>query len=487
MTESSDQARLSTGVEGFDAILGGGLVCGCAYIIQGPPGAGKTVLANQICFHLADNGKKSVYVSLLAESHDRMLSHMSGMAFFHAAHIPDAITYISGYPTLTTEKFSGLIQLVHNEARRHGASLVVFDGLFVAHDAAEDDKEFRAFVHELQGTAASSGCTLLILTNQNRASGSPEHTMVDGWIEILDELHGARAIRSIVVKKQRGAKYQRGRHQFEITDKGIEIFSRLESALMHIPSESQDMNRLSTGIDGLDRMIGGGYPAGSPSILAGPSGTGKTTFGLQFLSRSTPEEPGLLFGFYETTARILSKARSIGIDIDGLIASGALETIWQSPAENLPDKLGHRLLQAIERRSVRRVFFDGIGALRHSFIFPERVPLFLNAINNTLRVRDVTIVYSLELPTLFLPDQIVTDELSSIAENIFLTYYVRPTEGSSRRERIMERELLVLKVRDSSFDAYPEVFHITENGVRFGGDETVDLRPGGVVGHSTGG
>lgn len=95
------------------------------------------------------------------------------------------------------------------------------------------------------------------------------------------------------------------------------------------------MLRLSTGTDGLDRMIRGGYLAGSSSIIAGPSGTGKTTLGLQFLSQSTPEMPGLLFGFYETTTRILNKARSIGIDVDG-----------PSPAENLSDKLGQRLLDA---------------------------------------------------------------------------------------------------------------------------------------------
>ena len=226
-------------------------------------------------------------------------------------------------------------------------------------------------------------------------------------------------------------------------------------------------------------MIGGGYPGGSSTVVAGPSGTGKTTIGLQFLSQATPEEPGLLFGFYETPARLRSKARSIGIDIDGLLASGALEIIWQSPAETLPDELGRKLLRAVERRNVKRVFFDGIGALRHAFLYPERMPLFIGAINNTLRASDTTALYSFELPSLFMPDQIMTEELSSMIENVILAHYVRPREDSEpgRRPRIMNRELLVLKIRDSEFDAYPEVFHITGKGVLFGGAESQNLRP----------
>ena len=88
-------------------------------------------------------------------------------------------------------------------------------------------------------------------------------------------------------------------------------------------------------------------------------------------------------------------------------------------------------------------------------------------------------LYSFELPSLFMPDQIMTEELSSMVENVILAHYLRPREDSDpgRRPRIMNRELLVLKIRDSEFDAYPEVFHITGEGVLFGGAESQNLRP----------
>lgn len=64
--------RLPSGIPGLDTILHGGFLCGGIYIIQGTPGAGKTILANQICYHHAAAGYRALYVTLLAESHARM-------------------------------------------------------------------------------------------------------------------------------------------------------------------------------------------------------------------------------------------------------------------------------------------------------------------------------------------------------------------------------------------------------------------------------
>lgn len=86
-----DMIRIKTGVPGLDKILGGGLVRGSAYIVHGTPGAGKTIFANQVCCNVARRGDRALYVSLLAESHDRMMMHMSGMRFFDRRLVPESI------------------------------------------------------------------------------------------------------------------------------------------------------------------------------------------------------------------------------------------------------------------------------------------------------------------------------------------------------------------------------------------------------------
>jgi circadian clock protein KaiC len=83
---------LPTGITGLDMILRGGFLRGGVSIVQGPPGAGKTVLGNQICFRHAANGDRALYVTLLAETHARMLLHMGQLSFFDEKAIPTVST-----------------------------------------------------------------------------------------------------------------------------------------------------------------------------------------------------------------------------------------------------------------------------------------------------------------------------------------------------------------------------------------------------------
>src|SRR6188474_1433237 len=94
-----------TRVSRLDEILPGGLFKGGVYIFHGEPGTGKTILANQICFnHVAEQGS-ALYVSLLAESHTRMLQHLRSMTFFDEAAMP-RLYYVSATPTFANEGLS---------------------------------------------------------------------------------------------------------------------------------------------------------------------------------------------------------------------------------------------------------------------------------------------------------------------------------------------------------------------------------------------
>ena len=73
---------LQTGVAGFDQILGGGFPSHSLYLIQGLAGSGKTTLACQIGFHHAHQGKKVLILTLIAETHGKMMNHLSSFSFF---------------------------------------------------------------------------------------------------------------------------------------------------------------------------------------------------------------------------------------------------------------------------------------------------------------------------------------------------------------------------------------------------------------------
>jgi circadian clock protein KaiC len=459
--------RFSTGVEGLDKILAGGFQRGSAYIIQGPPGAGKTVLANQFCFSRARAGSRALYMSLLAESHDRMLSYMSNMAFCDPTFIPSNLQYVSGFGVLEREGLPGLLKLMQHEIKRYKASAVILDGIFVANTNVSEG-EYRKFVHELQGVAAYNNAVLVMLTHQNRSLDSPEHTMVDGWIELNDELKGFRSYRTIQVKKHRGSDILRGKHQFRISQKGIHVFPRIEASLLETAAVQRPVDRMSTGVCEIDEMIGGGLKSASATMVLGPSGAGKTTLGLQFLMQATPEEPAIMLSFYETAQGLIEKAASIGLDLPGAIASKAVEVIWCPPSDNVVDELAWTLIEKVKLSGARRVVVDGIVALRDNLVIAERLPPMLNAINRHLAETGASVLYTSEIRDLHSPNLLPTNEVSMIVENVIILTYLR-------REDALRRTLSILKLRDSGFDPRAKEFHIGPQGIMFGSDDNLSV------------
>ncbi|MFD1960002.1 ATPase domain-containing protein [Novosphingobium panipatense] len=312
--------RFSTGIPGLDTVFGGGFVEGASYIVQGHPGAGKTILANQIAFATAAAGKNVLYVTLLAETHDRLFQSLSTLSFFEKERLGSNIVYVSVFQTLSKEGLGAVVDLLRKETKRQSASLIVFDGLLNARDRAETDLDVKTFVAEVQSQAAFVGCTVLFLTSAGVQDESPEHTMVDGVLELHEELVGVRTVRRLRPRKSRGSAALGGYHQYEISGDGVSVFPRIEAAF-HTPSatDNPDPRPLRSGIEGFDEITGGGLPQGSITLLIGPSGCGKTSFGLNFLSAASQEEPGLHFGFYESRDRLLIKAKALGLDLQGHI------------------------------------------------------------------------------------------------------------------------------------------------------------------------
>lgn len=76
---AADDGNVTTGVTGLDEILGGGLVEGGLYLIAGMAGVGKTILSSQIGFHRVAQGDMVLYITLIVESHSKLLSHLKGL------------------------------------------------------------------------------------------------------------------------------------------------------------------------------------------------------------------------------------------------------------------------------------------------------------------------------------------------------------------------------------------------------------------------
>ncbi|WP_347559028.1 ATPase domain-containing protein [Robbsia sp. KACC 23696] len=452
--------RVLSDVPGLDTILCGGLIAGSSYIIQGMPGAGKTILANQVAFGQARAGHKILYVTLLAESHDRLFQSLSTLDFFDASVIGTQLVYISLFQTLRDEGLSALVAVLRKELSRQQCSMLVMDGLLNARDRGDTDLDVKSFVAELQGHAAFTHCTVLFLTSARIDDASPEHTMVDGVIQLQSEEVGSRTVRQLKVTKSRGSDSINGMHQYSIASNGLSVYPRLEAVLSR-PSniESPESTRVPSGVTGLDPLIGGGLPKASVTLLLGPSGSGKTTCCLNFLTAASPESPALYFGFYETQARLALKGRAFGIDLDALIDSGAVHILWNPLTENLLDALAHQLLNAVKRLGVARVAIDGFGGFERAAGNAGRLPEFLSALSNELRALGVTTVATLESRVVSGAGYgAASPTLSSAMDNLLLIRQRETPEG-------IARSMIPVKVRDSVFDSSARKLFFNERGL----------------------
>jgi circadian clock protein KaiC len=319
-------------------------------------------------------------------------------------------------------------------------------------------------VAELQVLSDMSRCTTLVLANMNASSAAgAEHSMVDGLLELtLDRTH-QRTVREIEVLKFRGGDHFLGRHDMEIASVGLIVRPRTEMLLARRTDTGTPtlQRRVSTGVEHLDVMLGGGLLASSATLLLGFSGSGKTLLGLHFLDEGAcKQEPGLYFGFYEPPERLIENAQNVGMSgFRSNDASGLIRIMWQPALRYGLDALAERLLHDVRERKVKRVVIDGIDGFRQGAAFPERTIRFVTALTNELRAQDVTVLVTEETQKLFGPEvEVRVQGLSALVDNIVLLEY---TDVGAQLRRLLS----VVKQRGSYHDGDVRELKITGRGV----------------------
>jgi circadian clock protein KaiC len=446
--DAAPRGRVRTGVPRLDDVLHGGLARGGMYAIVGPPGGGKTVLANQVCFHhVAEEGGRCVVVTLLVESHARLVAHLAPFEFFRPEEVPERVIYVSGYGALKTGGLAELLQLTRRTLDDRRATFLVLDGIESLDHLGATASELREFVNGLQAVTALYGCTTLLLSTLRE--GHVEQTLVDGVLELSDRLVGPRAVRELTIRKLRGSDHLRGRHELEITSRGVAVHPRTEVRFAAPAAVAvEERVRMPFGIPRLDEMLGGGLLSGSTAAIVGAPGTGKTALGLAFLAEGARRgQRGTYFGFQEAPPRLVAKSRQLGVDLEAAQRSGLVEIVWQPPLERGMDALAEQLLERLlaDPQPRRRLFVDGIEGFRAAAAYPARMPRFLSALANELRTLDVTTVVSEELELFGAELRPTTPELAQFVDAVVA---LRHVELRSHLHRLVS----VLKMRESAYD-----------------------------------
>jgi circadian clock protein KaiC len=174
---------LATGIPGLDMVLGGGLEPGSVVVLAGPPGTGKTILAQQICFATSTPEHKAIYYTTLSEPHSKLVKHLEPFAFFEPKALGASVEHIHLGDLLRGEadRLEPVFSEVVRQALEDQPAVVVIDSAKLLRDFA-DATELREAVYDLTSRIAHTDAVLFLLgewTPEEMGSGV-EFSLADG-------------------------------------------------------------------------------------------------------------------------------------------------------------------------------------------------------------------------------------------------------------------------------------------------------------------
>src|ERR1700761_7489373 len=300
---------MATGVPGLDLILDGGLEPGAVVVVAGAPGTGKTILAQQVCFAVGTSGHRGVYYTTVSEPDTKLVRHLESFVFFDKGSLGSRVEHVHLGDFLRPERPGGLGPLVSEIVRKtldEEPAVVVVDSAKMLRDFA-DERELRGALYDLTGRFADTRTALLLVgeyTAQELGSGV-EFSLADGVIHLEYEAREPVDRRTVRVVKMRGGSSVPGRHTFQIDPDGVQVFPRIETL---VPAGvAPVVGRISSGVPGLERLMPGGMRRGDASLVMGPSGVGKTTLALRWVTQGLDDGETCLFVTFQDTAEHLTE------------------------------------------------------------------------------------------------------------------------------------------------------------------------------------
>jgi circadian clock protein KaiC len=479
MTENSslaahapqDSERCPTGVEGLDDILAGGLPRNCFYLVQGDPGSGKTTLALQFLLEGQRRGEKLLYITLSETKREILnvaLSHgwslddipLLELSAIDALLRPEAQTTVFRTSEVELAKVS---ELVLERTRQSNPARIVFDSLSEFRLMAETPLRYRRQLLTLKQEFAKYESTVLLLDDKmtNNQVGLDPHvlSLTHGIIEMeqLSPDYGVSR-RRMRVSKLRGVKFREGYHDYCILTGGLRVFPRLIAA-----EHQADFQRepVPSGVEELDRLLGGGFDRGTTALILGPAGTGKSTLALQYAVQMAAQgERSMVFTFDETRGVMLARTKALGLDLEKYIESGIVIVQQVDPAELSPGDFAVRVQRGVDA-GAKLIVIDSLNGYLNAMPGEKYLNNQLHELSAYLNQRGVVTILVLAQHGLVAATESPVD-LSYLADTVVTLRYFE-AEGE------VKQALAVVKKRSGNHERTIREFKLeTGRGIRVG-------------------
>jgi circadian clock protein KaiC len=457
--------RVRTGIDGLDAVLGGGLPSQRIHLVQGTPGAGKTTLALQFLLEGARRGERGLYISL-SETREEV----DAVAAAHGWTLGDIVVFeatrlgAEDENTLfdTSEVELGeRMEAILSEVRRVEPARLVLDSCTELRLLAHTPVRYRRQILSLKHRLVEANRTVILVDNP--APGSPDvllQSLAHGVIT-LEQLHpeygGER--RRLRITKMRGVSYRGGHHDYVIETGGLVVFPRVVAAEHRSGRRTESF---PSGVAGLDALLGGGLERGTSTLVMGPAGSGKSTLATIFARVCADRgERAAVFLFDEARETLFRRMRGIGMDVAAHAEAGRMEVQQVDPAELSPGEFLQGVRAAADERSCRVIVLDSVNGLLQAMPDEHFVMLQLHDLLMYLGQKGVLTLLVVAEHGVLGEGLSAPADVSYLADTVILARYFEAS-GAVRKA------ISVVKKRTGAHETTIREYEISGAGIRIG-------------------
>jgi circadian clock protein KaiC len=366
--------KAATGIVGLDIATRGGLPRGRATLIDGGAGSGKTVLALQNLVNGARLfGEPGIFVAF-EENSRRIIANARSFEWDLSALEPDGLFFLDAQQDPNQSQsgsfdISGLLAILDAAVAKMGAKRIVFDGIDVILALLDGPRAVKREVYRLHAWLLERELTVMITAKPPSPHGGGLTAdlfellqfMVDCSVSLSHHAMDGVSLRSLRIAKYRGSAFEENATPLVIGASGMDVAAVSSGEDVRVPVTSE---RVSTGVDRLDTMIGTGYYRGAGILLTGSPGTAKTTLAGCFVEAACGRAEKTLFVSFDSFAEeLIRNLSSVGIDLAQHVKAGHLRIVSARANSGSAEIHLMRIKEQARRYGARCVVVDPISAL----------------------------------------------------------------------------------------------------------------------------
>jgi circadian clock protein KaiC len=457
-----------TGIAGLDEILRGGLPENRLYLLLGDPGVGKTTIALQYLLEGARTGETGLYIAL-SETQDEILSvarshqwPIDKISIFELSALEQQLAQEERNTVFHPAEIelNKTTQMLLQRIQHVKPKRLVLDSLSELRLLSDSPLRYRRQMLSFKQYFAGQQMTVLLLDDHSADGGDLHVQSIAHGVITIEQVvsdYGSQK-RRIMINKMRGLNFIGGYHDALIAPGGMRVFPRLVGST-HKRRNSRGV--MLSEVPQLDALLGGGLDRGTSCLLLGPAGTGKSTIALQFaVAAARRGEKVLMCIFEENLDTMMARAASVGMSLEGHVASGAIMVLEIDPAELSPGEFAHCVLENVTKNEARLVVIDSLNGYMQAMPDVNFLNIQLHELLSLLNRHGILSLMTVAQHGLVGQMQTPVD-LTYLADSVILLRYF---EQSGR----IKKAISVIKKRIGKHEDTLREFKIDDQGLRVG-------------------